>query len=269
VHVDADGFALFASAQSAQQGGVAHAALGAGIDDHGRTHAVHHCIGDDHLSQLAPRVDDNLISAVAAQRLRIGDQHAFGAEIDQNAQILQAVEPENAVGADMLAPQQRGEQAGDRAVGKAQLVDLDQINHGRAAHRYQHCLAAPGQAEFVDDAMRDHGCLRAGVDQEAIGPLTIDHHRNRQPLVAIAVDRLIGGRGAGLFGQCQGIRLKLHNRCGKRDGNGRYMGKHRPILRLGKPEYHDGTPRQNATNHRLPRRGALIYRAVYLRSDAL
>ena len=167
---------------------------------------------DDHLSRLAPRAAAFLISAVAAQRLRIGDQHAFGAEIDQHAQILQAVEPENAVGADMLAPQQRGEQAGEARSAK-RPVDLDQISRGAGCPSLPALPGRAGAMPEVNDFVTTVACAPVSIS-EAIGPLTTIITGTDQPLVAIAVDRLIGGRGRHSSGPCRGIRLKLHMNIG-------------------------------------------------------
>ena len=87
------------------------------------------------LTEPAARLDDDLVTAVTAQFLGVGDEDLLLVEVDQHALVLQAVEPEDAVGrAEVAACDDRrrlffeveiGNAVPDEAVAARQVIRRD------------------------------------------------------------------------------------------------------------------------------------------------
>src|SRR5688500_4518640 len=84
---------------------------------------------DDQLAEPLAGLDHDLVPAIAAELLGIGDGNLELAEIEQHALVLQAVEPEDSVGAaDMLAFDHRGLANVKAAAAEIEIVDRRGLN---------------------------------------------------------------------------------------------------------------------------------------------
>ncbi|MFM9936107.1 MAG: hypothetical protein ACKVOL_07900 [Novosphingobium sp.] len=83
----------------------------------------------------------NLEAAIAAKQSGIADRHALLVKIEQHALVLQAVEPDDSVRADIAAFEQRRSKAVEAASAEVHLVDLHQIDRLLAGNADKQALS--------------------------------------------------------------------------------------------------------------------------------
>ncbi len=113
-------------------------------------------------------------------------------EIEDHALLLQAVDAEHALGAEIAAGERRRLDAVDRAPADPEAGE----HHGRdpadLGHRMDDDGAAGTELELAGQLVGDDGALGAGVDDETIGALAADADRHGHPgrRVGIVAERL-------------------------------------------------------------------------------
>jgi hypothetical protein len=195
---------------------IAHADHRSGIDDHLDAPTAIISVGDDELPEQAAGMDDHFVGRRphgTATYLGGRDHHLVMLEIDRHHMALQRVESEQAGGPEIARFERRrlDPRAADRA--DADRGDDEGIDRARARHRGEMHIGAGREAQRAGQLARDDGALRAGIDDEMIGPARTDRHRHGHALVIVAkAEQVIRRRQA-------------HRRLGQRHRGGRLRGR--------------------------------------------
>jgi len=102
---------------------------------------------------------------------------------------LQAIEADNAIGADMVAVEHGGGEIVDDVRAYFEPVEFNDFNRTTASHAHQCRSSKRLQTERIIDFVRYRGCLTARIDHEVEWPHTVDRYWHSQPLVSLLLER--------------------------------------------------------------------------------
>lgn len=163
-----------------------------GVYDDGGADTVNSRIGDDHLAEFAARADHDLKTAGVARR--IGQAQRIVAKIDQDAQLMERIEPDDAVSPDVAIAQEWRGEVGESAPREFEPVQCHRIDRRARCHRHKDRSTCRDETERHGHARGHHRRLRAGIYEEPERPLPLDGDRDRHALAARALAATAGRR---------------------------------------------------------------------------